>query len=357
VIGIVLVLWSNPKYLTLGAVLAVIAGAMWVIWPFLKSIGFVLTSPALMGRRVRAVTICLVFSATLIGVLGLIPMPAAGYATGTVEPRIIEPLRPLEDGFIQIVHVRPGDFVNKGDPIFTMYNAEIMADVESSRALVDGAQTQVDALIGGDQTDRVLAESRLRQLQRALAHAEDRAASLVVRAKAAGHVVPAAGLGPDMDRLLGGFFSRGSLLATVASTDDLIVRCVVPDREAGYIFRGNIDDAVEGVEASIRVHGRAGDEIDAKVERHAPAGSRQITAESLTNIAGGEVIADPNDPHKATVVPHWLVEVSPQAAQPELLKGWKPGLRARVRFGVASEPLLEQWLRRARQYLADKAEA
>jgi hypothetical protein len=275
----------------------------------------------------------------------------------TIEPRVIEPLRPLEDGFVQTVHVRSGDFVNKGDPIFTMYNAEIFAEVESSRAMVEGARTQLDASMNGDQADRTLAENRLRQLERALAHAEDRAASLVIRARASGHVVPAVGLGTNMDRLLGAFFTRGSLLATIASTDDLIVRCVVPDREAGYIFRNSIDQAVEGVDASIRVHGRAGDEITAKVERHAPAGSRQVAAESLTNVAGGEVIADPSDPHKSTVVPHWVVEVSPQAAEPDLLKDWKPGLRARVRFGVASEPLLEQWLRRARQYLADKAEA
>jgi len=36
------------------------------------------------------------------------------------------------------------------------------------------------------------------------------------------------------------------------------------------------------------------------------------------------------------------------------LEGWKPGLRARVRFAVDPEPLAVQWWRRLRQYLEDK---
>src|SRR5204862_3624227 len=51
---IVIILWSSPKYLTIGAVIAVVAGAAWIVWPILKGIGYLLTSPQLLGRRARA---------------------------------------------------------------------------------------------------------------------------------------------------------------------------------------------------------------------------------------------------------------------------------------------------------------
>ncbi len=357
VTSIVIVLWSNPKYLTLGAALAVVAGTMWIVWPMLKSIGWLFTSPRLMGRRVRAVTLTATALAIVAGGLGLIPVPAAGYATGTVEPRLLEPVRPMEDGFVTVIHVRAGDSVLEGDPIITIYNAEIMAELEAAQAAVDGARTQADAALGSG-IDSVIALNRLRQLELALTHAQEQADSLTIRARTPGRVLPGAGLGPDLDRLLGSFFAKGSLLASVATTDQLLVRCVVPDREEGYIFRGRAGEEVEGVHATIRVRGRAGDEVNGAIVRLAPAGSRHVTSESLTNQAGGDVIADTNDRQSATTVaPHWLVEVEPRGADPAQLEGWRPGLRARVRFGVESQPLLAQWWRRLHQFLADKADA
>ncbi|HYE61277.1 MAG TPA: PqqD family peptide modification chaperone [Phycisphaerales bacterium] len=359
VASIVLLLWTNPDYLTLGAVLAVIAGACWLLWPLLKAIGFLLTDPMLMGRRARALTITAVFFAAITAALGLIPVPAAGYATGTLEPASLEPIRPTEDGFVKLVHVRAGEQVNVGDPIATLYNAEVISQLEAARAVYDNAQAEADATISAPHADRLLAETRLRQAERALARAQERADALTLRATTAGRVVPAAGLGTDMDRLTGGFFSKGALLATIATTDQLLVRCIVADRDEGYIFRGRVGETVEGVEASIRVRGRAEDEIPGKLIRNAPAGSRRVAGESLTNKAGGDVIADPAAPEKSntTVAPHWVVEVAPDVSNTEVLAGWKPGLRAKVRFGVQPEPLLSQWWRKVRMFVADKAEA
>lgn len=358
VAGIVLILWTNPQYLTLGAVLAVVASACWFVWPVLKSIGFLLTDPMLMGRRTRALTLTAAILIGVVTVLGLVPAPAAGYASGTVEPRVLEPVRPAEDGFVKAVHVRAGDFVNIGDPIITLHNAEVASALEAARAVYESVQAEMDAAMSGPVAEQVLADSRLKQAERTLIHTQDRADSLVLRAKAAGQVVPGAGLGTDMDRVMEVFFTKGSLLATIASTDQLLVRCVVPDRDEGYIFRGQVGETVEHVETSIRVYGRAGDEVPGRLIRNAPAGSRRVASESVTNRAGGDVIADPSNPEEnSTVAPHWVVEVAPVTDDDAAVTGWRPGLRARVRFGVPSEPLLTQWTRKLRQFIADKAEA
>jgi putative peptide zinc metalloprotease protein len=358
VAGIVLILWTNPKYLTLGAVLAVVAGACWFVWPLLKGIGFLLTDPMLLGRRTRAVTITAAVVLGVGAILGLVPVPAAGYASGTLEPRTLEPVRPGEDGFVKTVHVQAGELVNAGDPIITLYNAEVLSQLEAARAVYENVQADLDATMTRPVADQMMAETRLKQAERTLMHTQERADSLILRAATSGRVVPGMGLGTDMDRLVGLFFSKGSLLASVASTDQLLVRCVVPDRDEGYIFRGKVGEAVSDVRPSIRVYGRAGNEIPGTLVRNAPAGSRRVASESVTNKAGGDVIADPGDPEKtSTVAPHWVVEVAPAPSESGALATWKPGLRARVRFGVPSEPLLSQWARKLRQFIADKAEA
>jgi putative peptide zinc metalloprotease protein len=353
---IVLVLWSSPKYLTIGAVIAVVAGTAWIVWPVLKGIGYLLTSPRLLGRRTRAIAI--VGGAVLVvgGLIVAAPMPAGGYASGTVEPMIAEPIRPTEEGFVQAVHARPGDLVNVGDPILTMRNAEIMANLGAAQADLRGAQADVDASISGPMANRVQAEARLKQTEMNLARARSRAEALVVRAKTTGHLVLAPGAGTELDHLIGQFVQKGTLLGTVATTDRLIVRCVVADRDRGYIFRGGMGNEPRGVEASIRVRGRAGEVVEGRVIHASQSGSRRVTEESLTAAAGGEVVMDPNDPKKeTTVAPQWQVEVSPLEVTREQLGAWRPGLRARVRFAVDPEPLAQQWWRRLRQYLQDKA--
>ncbi len=106
----------------------------------------------------------------------------------------------------------------------------------------------------------------------------------------------------------------------------------------------------------MRVRGRAWDKVEGQVTRAAPAGSRKVAGEALTTAAGGEVLVDPSDPKKeTTVAPQWVVEVAPLGITKEQIEAWKPGLRARVRFSAAPEPLLQQWWRDLRQYLDDKA--
>jgi putative peptide zinc metalloprotease protein len=353
---IVTVLWSSPKYLTIGAVIAVVAGAAWIVWPILKGIGYLLTSPQLLGRRARALAMTGA-AVVIVGLLiGATPMPAGGYAIGTVEPLIAESIRPTEEGFVQTVHVRAGDFVNVGDPIITLYNAEVIGSLAAAEAIVEQARADVDASIGGPGIYRVQAETHLKQVEINLSRARERAESLVLRAKATGRVVGAAGIGTDIDHLIGQFVQKGMLIGTVATTDQLLVRCVVADRDRGYIFRGTMGDEFRGVDASVRVRGRSWEEVGAKVVRASLAGSRRVTGEALTTAAGGDVIVDPNDPKKeTTVAPQWVVEVAPQDISKESIEAWKPGLRARVRFGIAPEPLAKQWWRRLQQYLEDKA--
>lgn len=350
-VSIVLVLWSSPRYLTLGLVLAVVTGLAWGVYPLLKGTWFLLTSPRLLGRRARAIG---VIGGTLAGVLlfaGLVPMPAAGYASGTVEPVVNEPIRAGEDGFVNEVLVRPGQAVKKGDVLIRMRNEEVDAEVIVTRADLARAQAQADAAASDSPTRQMLARTAVAQAESRVQHALERRDALTIISQVDGRVAEPAGDGLDM--LPGRFVRRGSQLGSVVSTDQLIVRCLVPNEEQGYVFGTAAGtESTSGVKASVRVRGRSWTKVPARVTRVAAAGSNLLDRKQLGSDAGGDVMLDPNDPQRRqTLGAQFVVELTP-IKQPE---GWQPGLRARVRLSVAPSPLLKQGWRWFQQFLSERA--
>jgi len=349
--AVIMVLWSNPAYLTLGAVLAAAATLAWLVWPALRTLGFLATSPLLLGRRARAWAIAVASVGGVGLLLGVVPAPAAGYATGIIEPVVDAPLRATEDGFVEAIHAAVGDRVSYGQPLVTLRNAELQRDIAAADAAMARAAAQLDAASAAEPRDRVVMQARLDRARAALARFRDRRDALTVRAAADGVLVASGDAVGDLAELEGRFLVRGTRIASVAQTEDLIVRCLVSDRDQAYIFRAGGAEGGAAVRATIRVRGDAWRELDAHVLRVAPAASRRVTDPALATSAGGDVLLDPSDPEGHTsVVPQFVVEVAPTAPP----SGWQPGLRARVRFGVPAEPLGSQWGRRFRQYLSDK---
>jgi putative peptide zinc metalloprotease protein len=147
-----------------------------------------------------------------------------------------------------------------------------------------------------------------------------------------------------MANLEGRFVPRGGLIAMVMSDQELVVRAVVSDNDHAYIFGGG--QTIPRV--SLRMRGNAGVEVPAEVSRVAPAGSRDLSSPSLATSAGGDIPTTPGSGGKPgrALTPGFVVELAPSAP----IAGAQPGLRMGVRFGVAPEPLLWQWVRRGRQF-------
>ncbi|MBS0197932.1 MAG: biotin/lipoyl-binding protein [Planctomycetes bacterium] len=348
--GIVLFLWSDQRYFTLGAVLAIAAGCMWVAWPLLKGLGFLAASPVLLGRRSRAVGISAAALAAVLLVTGLIPFPAPAYAPGIIEPAAQEPIRAGEDGFIEEFKVQEGDRVKPGDVLLTMRNPQVMAELARAQADYAKALSYSDAASADVPQEHTISAIRVEQMAGALARAQQKADALTVRSGIAGRVAPMPKSQIRLRDLAGRYVTHGSLMGLVIS-DQLTVRSAVADREQAYIFDASRRAAPT---ASIRVRGDAGRVVPASVIRVAPVGSREVTNRSLTTDAGGEVVLDPRDPERKTsLTPQFVVELVPQTPQ----TGWQPGLRANVRFDTAPRPLLAQWWRSLRQYLGDKVRA
>lgn len=341
----------STQYLTIGIILATIVVSVVFIWPICKAIGYLASAPELIGRRARAVGVVAGSIALLVGFLGAVPMPAAAYASGTLEPSERANVRVSESGFLTEFVAEPGAHVEEGSVISVLQNPETVAEMRAAEAAVLRARAELDKASAASASERLVAERALATAEAKLERLSQRAADLRVRAPASGVLLSPAGPPAELRNLLGNFVRRGDLIGVVSSPDSLVLRVAVPDREAAYVFERAQHLPGGTPPASIRVKGGAGDAYPASITRIAPMGVRELPTEALSAAAGGDITIDPDDHTGVKALrPHFLFEITPDS-----LPDWpRAGLRARVRFELPPEPLLNQWLRKARQFLRDR---
>ena len=344
---ILLVLWQHPTLRTLAPVLAAIMAVAWLIWPIAKGAGHLLSAPELVGRRARALAVTGLVLAVLAVGLGLIPVPAAAYATGVVESRVRAPVRAMEFGFVTEALVETGDWVEAGQALFILENSELATEAATLEAQLAQARARRDALTDAPLAQVELVDIEIQRLSSRLALARQRIDRLTLRAGADGQVLAAPGRFGSLQNLVGKFVDRGRLLAVVASTDDLVVRASLAETQRlGALARRE-------PRASIRVEGAAGHVIPAGRITVNPAASRDVVDRALTSEAGGAVLLDPAETERPrSLTPQFMLVVEP--AQGADLGGARPGLRARVRLRDDSAPIGAQMLRKARQFFENR---
>lgn len=343
-VAIVSILLSRDEYLGLGVLVGAVALVMWVLYPIGKGAAHLILSPKLTGRRARAMGVTALVLLALIVLLGVMPAPASSVATGTLEPRRESPVRSEVDGFVAQVHARAGQRVEAGEVLLTLANPDLEASLRASESDLAASEVALDAALAISPSELLLARTRHAATLSQVELARAQVAALKIRAVIPGVVVIPGGA--RLDDALGMYLRAGELIALVAGVDDMVVRASIDDHDQPHVFR---EGSPVGVR--MRLRGAAGDEVGGRIDRMAPAASREIRRSSLSTDAGGELTPDPTDPKRGTSLrPLFLVEITPEFVP----AGLQPGARARVKFVMPAEPLLSQWWRRLSQYLTER---
>lgn len=357
--SIIFIIWSNPTYMTLGAVLAAVAVVFFILLPIGKGFSYLFGSSKLMGHRPRAFAVCAATLALVLFVLGVVPVSSSAYAPAIVRAETEEPLRTGEAGFVETVHVRAGEHVAMGAPVLTLRNPEVLSTLAQAEASYAEALAKLDEAAAEDPTKRQIEERTVAQAQAELTRARQRADELTLFSPIDGTLFPLGGVPMDLENLPGRFLDKGSLIGFVSTPESMIVRAVVSDRDQAFLFPQGTQTPLRtleqaGLSASIKLRGRAASTIDAAIIRFPPAGSRQLEAASLAAQAGGDIVLDPTDQKQSTTLdPQFVVDLTPTTTADTLTL--YPGQRARVRFGVPPRPLLVQWWRRISQSFAERS--
>ena len=346
-IGLSIVLLIMDRYAAFGLLLGGMMAAMWLVWPVLKVIGYLASSPKLLGRRGRA---CLV-TMTVVGIplvgLGLVPVSSAEYAPAIGEAKHAAPLRAGESGFVRSIAVRAGRHVAKGDPVVTLQSPGLQAEAARLGAQLDRAQRQVDEAMSGPALDFEVALAARQQLQLQYDRVAQRLDALVLRAPISGVVAPSDGTAVDFDNIVGRYLPHGALIGFVSSPE-LVVRALVPDRSYAHILA----DAEPSPNVTVRVRGHAGQSVRGTITSRATMGTRDLQNPAYARLTAGSIAVKPSQSGRLVAMEtHWLIEIEADESTDNPVSSAQPGVRARVRFGLSREPLAAQLFRRGTQYL------
>ena len=259
-------------------------------------------------RRLRqlglgAVLLCLV-------ALMAVPLPHHVQAAARVEGAEQRGLTAPIDAYLRQLHVRPGDFVKKGQVLAQLSDEDLRQQARSREAeIAQHDNAFVDAFTKGERSQAAQAQARATEARAQLALVEQQLARTRITAPFDGVVISG-----DLSQRLGAPLKRSDLLFTVSPMTGWRVVLEVDERQITRVQSGQV--------AQLLLTALPSQSVELKVQRITPV------AKTVDGRQRYEVVADPVG--------------TPPA-------GWRPGLQGVARIELAPEPLGWRWGREAWQ--------
>jgi putative peptide zinc metalloprotease protein len=171
--------------LTIAGVFAWCATPLWKLIVRLRQVA--VESPA---RLIRAAVVTAGLSVAMVGGCLFVPAPFTTVAPAVVELPDGSLVRAAVDGFVQTVHVREGDRVDRGDLLLTLENRQVETEHRNLAVEIEQEQIRYQTAVRDHDADKAaIAQSNLRSLRQRLTETQERYDSLEIRASVSGTIV------------------------------------------------------------------------------------------------------------------------------------------------------------------------
>jgi putative peptide zinc metalloprotease protein len=333
-----ILLFVADRFLLIGLLMAVVCLIAWIFVPVGKFVNYLASSPRLDRHRPRAVAVSGLIAAGILGSLGLIPFPSHFRAPGIVEAVNKAQVVTEAAGYVEALVAQPGDGVQEGQALLRLRNPELEWDIRAARARHTEALALFRLAMQTNAANMKPVEKRLESVLKQIHRLETERSNLVVRSRQTG--VWAA---PEVKDLIGRWLPRGADLGLVLDPTSYRFTATVPQTDVGSLFERHIRSA------TVRLRGEAGHQLAVGELRVIPAGQRVLPSAALGWLAGGEVPIDTHDPEgRQAAEPFFEVKAD---FDPPTSPALFHGRSGKIRFKLAPEPLMDQWIRRLRQVL------
>jgi putative peptide zinc metalloprotease protein len=327
-----IILFVAGEYLAVGVVLAVWATLGLLVYPSVRYLGFVLSSPTIRPRRAQAVT-SLVGLAVLLALALLVPVPSRTGAEGVVWAPERSQVRAGADGFVARLLASDGDRVRAGDPLAVLEDPSLAANVLILERELQALATRHASALTKDRLEADALLGKMEVTRADLARAREREGRLVVASPVDGTLV----IARPAD-LPGRYVRKGDLVAYVVEAGKVYARVVVAQAEVERVRH-----QTRAVQAKLA--GDLAPTLDARVEGEVPSASNRLPSRALGTGGGGRLALDPRDAEALTAQePMFQFDV----ALPAVASAPRLGTRVYVRFDHGREPLGSQWYRELR---------
>ncbi len=336
---VVIFLFLAEQYLFVGVALGSWAVTMQVLMPMYRAARYLLSGPALAGKRIRASALSIFLLGALSVTLFFFPVTLTTNAEGIVWVSEQARLYAGTDGFVSELLVKPGEQVEVGVPVVRLWTPELKARVKVLEARLRELRIQAAAERLSNRVSSAIIKEEIGTVGSELTHLQKQSAMLLVRSGAEGVFVL-----PEAQRFLGRYLRQGDLIGYVVNPGGMIVRTVIPQADIGLVRR-----QVQQVE--IRLAERLGESVQSSVLRETPSGSTALPSQALGAAGGGTIAVKPTEDGGMTAAEN-VFQVDLKL--PDDLPITGVGQRAYVRFDHGTEPLADQWIRSGRQLLLSR---
>ncbi|MFN8815258.1 MAG: PqqD family peptide modification chaperone [bacterium] len=342
-IFLVITLYVLGMWFIVGVLLAVWTFAMWFFLPLGKFIHWLATNSQLAEHRTRAIATSLGMLALAAVLLGLIPAPDWRRARGVVDSQNRTGVFFGTDGFVQAVHVRPGDTVTAGQPLVTLSSPELDGARRAVTARLAQARLQrAESFARDDAGGAAVAQRQMDAFDQQLADLDRRQQRLVVTAPHDGVVV-----GPDPSLLMGALVRQGQPATLLVDPTKPRIAAVVSQPDAAWLFQLPPDQLI----VQMRLVSDPATIITGHGLRPIPGGQRTHPHPALGFAGGGEIEPEAQDTsgmQAKTDQFNVFIDLPPEL----LASGSLPvGQRVYLRFTLPSKSILEQVIDRVHKTL------
>ncbi len=335
-----IILFIADRFLLLGLLMAVFCIFTWGIRPAIRFISFLYSSPKLQKNRPRAVAVSLLSLTLLLLSLYGAPFPKSFLAPGIVEAKSYQRVVNSSAGQVAEVLMKTGSKVEIGAPLVALNNPELIHEkmsIVAQRAEVAALLQQSMALQGGN--TREMLKKRLATLDSKLDKNLQQEQDLLVTAKRSGIWVS-----PNNHELKGLWLARGTELGKIVSPEQFRFTAVVSQDEAANLFNNKVTGDI-----AVRLTGQSNSEVQVPKFDMIPFQQERLPSAALGWASGGDIpISAEDEKGLLTVEPFFRIYADLEPSEEVVLNHGHSGL---IRFKLESEPLLQQILRKARQFL------
>ncbi|OGX11901.1 MAG: hypothetical protein A3K11_05325 [Nitrospirae bacterium RIFCSPLOWO2_12_FULL_63_8] len=287
---VAIIAFIADRYFWLAMFFAGATAVGWIGVPLAKGVRFLVASPRLRRRRVRAFAITAAALAAVVWALGWVAVPYRTVIEGVVWIPQESFVRAGTEGFVERVVATPGTRVRRDDVLLVIRDPEVRTRVEVLAARVRELKARYDEQQPVDVVKAAIVQEELRYAQQDLARTSERASELTVRSGTEGTFVV-----PTPEDLPGRFVKKGEQLAYVVELGTVTIRAVVPQ------------DAIDLVrfhtrQVEVRLAERLTDVVGGVIRRLVPGATERLPTMALGREGGGQILVDPRDPKGVTAI-------------------------------------------------------
>lgn len=338
-----IIFFIAEQYLEVGIALAWIIFFTAIALPLLKFGKYLVSSPRLEHQRLRAVTSTAVIGAAAFAVLAGVPMPERVRVKGVLQASDFRELYSESGGTLVQVLVRPGSWVQAGQPLARLDNPELDYEVRAARRQREQLQAQELQAVS-------MAVANLQPLVRQRQAVEEKIAQLLQQQKQLVVLAPIEGIwsASELEASRGQWIGRGASLGTVVDDRSWRFVAVLP-QVSTHLFEAGV------VYSEIRIGGQQEFNVRSASTEIMPFEQGQLPSAALGMAGGGEIAVQSGDTKGlAAAEPFFRIHAQlPPQEQAQALRRLH-GRLGTMRITLPDSPLLVQWERGARQFLQRK---